>query len=241
MSPFPFLRRFGLVILIAGLIAAFLATGAWRLISFHQLRLHHAELEAFVHQYGALSVVLFFCVFVLVVTACIPGPGLMCTVSGYLFGWIAGGFIALAACATGSVVVFLACRSAFAEAVVRRSGPRVRRLEHELRSNAFSYLLALKLMPILPFFVPNIAAGLAGVRLRAVILASLIGSAPVCFILASLGAGLGHMLDNGQRPHLRLFERPDVFLPLIALTLLSVASIAWRLIRRRRSLPTPFR
>jgi len=234
-----FARRFGLILLILALVVAFVATGAWRLVSLEQLQRHHAALGHFVRQHRWFSPAAYLCVFIMVVAACVPGPGLMCTVSGYLFGTVLGGLVNLTACVAGSAVVFLACRSAFADTIAKRGGARVREIERALKRNAFSYLLTLKLMPILPFSVPNIAAGLAGVRLSAVIWASALGSAPVCFILASLGAGLGRFLDRGVTPSLHLFQRPDVYGPLVALSLLSVAGLAWRLIRRRRSLPAP--
>jgi uncharacterized membrane protein YdjX (TVP38/TMEM64 family) len=239
VSVLRFARRFGLILLIVALAVAFVATGAWRLMSFEQLQRHHAALEHFVRQHRVLAPAVYLGVFIVVVAACVPGPGLMCTVSGYLFGTVFGGLVNLTACVAGSAVVFLACRSAFAGVIARRGGARVRDVEQALRRNAFSYLLTLKLMPILPFAVPNIAAGLAGVRLSAVIWASALGSAPVCFILASLGAGLGRFLDRDVTPSLHLFERPDVYGPLLALSLLSIAGLAWRLIRRRRSLPAP--
>ena len=163
----------------------------------------------------------------------------MSTASGYLFGALAGGLLSLAACTTGSAIVYLACRSAFAEMIERRSGPRMRSLRKALERNAFSYLLTLKLMPMTPYFLPNVAAGLAGVRLSAVIWASVIGTAPVCFILAGLGAGLSRAIDSGASPGHHLFDRPGVIGPLVGLTLLSVASVAWRVLRRDRSLPAP--
>jgi uncharacterized membrane protein YdjX (TVP38/TMEM64 family) len=232
-------RRYGLIALLGLLIVAIIASGAWRLLSFHQLQAHHLQLKAFVAHSRVESAGAFYLAYVAVVVACTPGPGLLSTASGYLFGAVAGGLLSLAACTTGSVIVYLACRSAFAEMIQRRGGPRARALKETLERNAFSYLLTLKLMPMTPYFLPNVAAGLAGVRLSAVVWASAIGTAPVCFILASLGAGLSRAIDRGASPGHHLFDRPGVFGPLIGLTLLSAASVAWRVLRRGRSLPAP--
>jgi uncharacterized membrane protein YdjX (TVP38/TMEM64 family) len=232
-------RRYGLIVLVGLVIVALVASGAWRLLSLHQLQAHHLQLKAFVARSPFESAAAFYLAYLAVVVACIPGPGLMSTASGYLFGVAAGGLLSLAACTTGSAIVYLACRSAFAEIIQRHSGPRARALKEALERNAFSYLLTLKLMPMTPYFLPNMAAGLAGVRLSAVIWASIIGTAPVCFILASLGAGLSRAIDSGASPGHHLFDRPGVFGPLIGLTVLSAASVAWRALRRARSLPAP--
>lgn len=235
MTAAGFVKRYGLLLVVAGLLAGALATGAWRWVSLESLRAHHAQLQALVAHEPAVSAAAFLAAFVVVITACVPGPGLMMVASGYLFGLVFGGIISLAACVSGSTVVFLACRSAFAETIARRSGPRIRALERDLAKNAFSYLTTLKLFPGLPFFVPNVAAGLAGVRLGAVVASTALGCAPVCFVLASLGAGLGRLLDGGGPLSPRLFERPEVILPLLGLSMLAVISVAWRVLASRRS------
>lgn len=228
------LTRYGLLALILALLAAAAASGAWRWISLAELRSHHAEMKALVTANPFLAGGAMLAAFSAAVAACLPAITLMATASGYLFGAIVGGLISLAACTIGSAVVFLACRSAFAEAIAARSGPRVAALEKAFGANAFSYLLSFKLIPAMPYFLPNVAAGLAGVRLWALLAATALGSAPVCFILAGLGAGLGKIIDRGGPLDERMFARPAVLAPLIGLSLLAIASLAWRVLRRRR-------
>jgi uncharacterized membrane protein YdjX (TVP38/TMEM64 family) len=230
-----FVKRFGLLLIVAALILGAVSTGAWRWLSLASLQAHHAELRRLVAEQPALAAGGFFVAFVTVVTACIPGPGLMMVASGYLFGPVLGAVLSLAACIAGSSVVFLACRSAFADAIAGRAGPKVRQLEQTLTRDAFSYLTTLKLIPLLPFFAPNVAAGLAGVRLSSLIAATALGNAPLCLILAWLGMGLGRIVDHGGPISARLFARPEVIFPLLGLSMLAVASVAWRILRRRRS------
>ena len=230
-----FVKRFGLLLLVAALIIVAVSTGAWRWASLANLEAHHAELRRLVAAHPYFTAGGFFAAFVAVITACLPGPGLMMVVSGYLFGPVLGGALSLVACIAGSMVVFLACRSAFADIIADRAGPRIRDLERTLTRDAFSYLTTLKLFPLLPFFVPNLAAGLAGVRLSVLVAATVFGSAPLCFILAWLGMGVGRALDRGGPIGAHLFARSEVIFPLLGLSMLAVASIAWRVLRRRRS------
>jgi uncharacterized membrane protein YdjX (TVP38/TMEM64 family) len=233
-----FLRRFGLLAVLLILLAAAVASGAWRWFSFDALEAHHAQLRHLVAALPLASGAGFVALFVAVIAACIPGPGLMMIVSGYLFGPLIGGALSLSACVAGSLLVAAACRSAFADWVARDSGPRLRAVEQALSANAYSYLVSLKLIPVVPMFVTNIAAGLAGVRLGAVAAATAIGSAPACFIFAGLGAGFGRAIDFGAHLDRHLLERPDVLAPLIGLSVLSLAALAWRIARRpRRSAP----
>ena len=229
-----FVRRWGLLAVIVAVAAAGLAAGAWRWVSPDGFKTHHEVLKAVVSAHPFLAAAGFFAAFTAIVASCLPGPGLMATASGYLFGGVAGGLISLAASVAGSTLVFLACRRAFAAAIARRGGRLLRELEAAVSRNAFAYLLTLKLIPVAPYFLSNIAAGLAGVDLAALVWASVIGSAPVCFILAGLGAGLGHALDRPGPLDPHLLERPGVILPLVCLSLLAVASIGWRLARGDR-------
>jgi uncharacterized membrane protein YdjX (TVP38/TMEM64 family) len=231
------IRRYGPFLAIAALIAIIVVTGVWRHVELDELQRSHAQLRAFVRGNPAEGLVAYFGVYVVIAAGCLPGISLVSIAGGYLFGALAGGAVGLAGSVTGSMIVYAAVRSAFAEAVTRRSGPRLRAMEAALRRDAFGYLLSLKLMPVAPFPLANIAAGLAGVRPTALLFASLLGSAPLCFIYAGIGASLSRALDSGSPADHRLLQRPDMIWPLAGLTLLSVAALAWRL--RRRSLPEP--
>jgi uncharacterized membrane protein YdjX (TVP38/TMEM64 family) len=239
-----FLRRYGLILLIGALLVGAIASGAWRWFSLSELQAHHAALRTMVAARPLASLALFVGLDAAVISACIPGPGLMAAASGYLFGPVLGGLASLAASLVGSSVVCLACRSAFADTLARRGGPAMRNLEANLSRNAFSWLVTVKLIPVLPFFAANVAAGLAGVRLGTLLAATAIGSAPVCFILAGLGAGLSQALDRGAALDPRLFQSPGVLLPLALLSVLALVSLGARLLlsaRGRARLPPPAR
>ncbi len=219
---------------IALLIVAAIASGAWKRLSLADLQAHHATLALYVTRHPALSLLIYLALFILVVTACVPGPSVMIMAGGLLFGTLAGGAAALASCTIGSMLVFLACRMAFGDWLARHAGPRLARLEAALSTSPFSYLLTLRLVPAVPYFVATLAAGLARVRLRDLLAATVIGSAPVCFILAGLGAGLVRLFERGGKVDASLLAKPQIVAPLAALALLSLGPLAWRLLRSRR-------
>jgi uncharacterized membrane protein YdjX (TVP38/TMEM64 family) len=230
-----FVRRYGLIAIVLGLLIAAIASGVWRDLNLDELAAHRHALAAFVTAHPVLSVLAYVAIYVVIVVACIPGPGAMTTAGGFLFGTVIGGFAALAACTVGSAIVFLACRTAFGDWATQKAGPVVRRIEEGFARNAFSYLLTLRLIPMMPFFATNVAAGLARVRLRDLMAATLLGTSPVCFIFAGLGSGLGAVFDRGGRIDASLFEEPRIVLPLVGLAVLSALPIAWRLWMRRRA------
>lgn len=229
------LKRYGLFALVAALFIAAVASGAWRHLSPNELEAHRRTLTHLVWVHPVLSVVAFIGLYIVVVVACTPGPGAMSLAGGFLFGPFIGGTAALIACVIGSTIVFLACRTAFADWAAQRAGPRVRKFQEGFSKNAFNYVLTLRLMPVMPLSATTIAAGLGGAPLSALVFGTLIGSAPVSFIFAGLGSGLGELFNRGQKIDMSLFERPQLVLPLVGLTLMSAAPLAWRLWRRARS------
>jgi uncharacterized membrane protein YdjX (TVP38/TMEM64 family) len=223
------------LLVIAGLFVALLASGVLRHISLRELGDHRAQLAELVARHPLMTLAGYVGVYVVIVVACTPGPSLMTVAGGFLFGPWLGGAAALASATVGAALVFLACRTAFGDWAATRAGPMAARLEAGFSRSAFSYLLAMRLMPVAPMFLVNIAAGLARIRLSTLILATLLGTAPASFIYAGLGAGVGEALSRHARLDVSLFARPAIVLPLAGLALISLAPALWRLWRARRA------
>ena len=222
------------LLLIALLFVGLLASGQLRRLSLADLASHREALVHVAERHPLASLAAFVAGFVLVIVACVPGASVATIAGGMLFGPLIGGAAALVGMLIGSAIVFLACRTAFGDWAARRAGQTVARLEAGFSRDAFSYLLALRLMPVAPVFMVNLTAGLARVRLSTLLLATLIGSAPSSFIFAGLGAGLGRLLHRHVRADVTLLLRPDIALPLTALAALALSPAIWRLWRARR-------
>ena len=75
------------------------------------------------------------------------------------------------------------------------------KLEAGFQKNAFSYLLALRLIPAAPFWVVNTPA-LLGMRLNQYVLATFIGIAPGTLIYVWVAQSFDILLSRGQSPDL---------------------------------------
>ena len=93
---------------------------------------------------------------------------------------------------------------------------------------------AMRLIPLAPFWLVNVASALAHAPLRAYALATLIGIIPATFIYSSVGAGIGQVLARGEEPNLRIIFEPYVFGPLIALGLLSLGTTVFQRLRAKK-------
>ncbi|HVY34478.1 MAG TPA: VTT domain-containing protein, partial [Caulobacteraceae bacterium] len=139
---------------------------------------------------------------------------------GFLFGPWAGGLLADLGCSSGGILVFAVCRLTVGDSLDRRASPRIKAFEAGFRKDAFAYLLTLRLIPVTPFWLVNLAAGLLGAPARAFVVATVIGILPASMIYAGLGAGLDGMFDRGEHLGPELLLAPRIVLPLVGLALL---------------------
>lgn len=116
--------------------------------------------------------------------ALIPGTILTLT-AGVIWGWILGGIWVVVASGIGSVAPYLVARTGAGPAG-RWLDARAGRLRRLLENEGFTTLLMLRLVPVVPYNVLNYAAGLAGIRPRDYVLATLLGTLPGIFIFTYL-------------------------------------------------------
>jgi uncharacterized membrane protein YdjX (TVP38/TMEM64 family) len=231
------IRRFGplllLAIPIAASIAAYLVAGAeiWQPDAILARR---DALKTAVEAQPLLSLVLFMAVYFAIISSALPVGPPMSLIAGFLFGRWVGTAAIMTAATAGAVVVFglarLSAQTDVAERMRARLGPVYRTISEDLRRNAFGYLLAMRLVPIFPFFAVNVAAGLFGLPLRIFILATLIGRLPGTFVYVSLGEEIGRVSRIAD------LASPRIYATLTALGIVALVPIAvagWR--RRRRA------
>jgi len=171
-------RRFApLAVILAGLVFAYLM-GWQRFFSIAFLAESRESLTAFVQANYLLATGGFAVLYALAVAFSFPAASVLTIFGGFLFGWLVGGLLVAVGATTGATAIFLAARSAFGDFLRARVGGRVKALADGFEEDAFSYLLVLRLAPVFPFFVINIAPALFNVPLRVYVLATFIGNIP---------------------------------------------------------------
>jgi len=190
----PWVRRLGPLAAVAVAMVAVYAGGWHREVSLENLIRHRAAIEAFVGNHYMIAISVFIAVYVVSVAISIPGAVLLTVSSGALFGWLVGGLASIVGATIGSVIIFEIARTACGGSLARRAGTRLGKLAAGFRQNAFSYLLFLRLVPLFPFFVVNVAPALIGVNLGTFVAATVIGIIPASFAFAMLGVGLDSVI-----------------------------------------------
>lgn len=221
------LRFLPLLVIVAGLAAA-LALGLHKQLSFETLRAQRETLTAFVAAQPFAAVAIFLGVYIAFTALMIPGALWITIAGGFLFG-LAGGTAATAGGATtGATLLFLVARSAVGEPLRRRAGPFLKKLEAGFAQNPFSYMLTLRFLPVVPFPVANIAPAVLGAKLPDYVITTALGILPGVLAYTWIGSGLGAAFDSGEEPNIAGFA--GQLLP--AFFALAAVSLAPVLIKR---------
>ncbi|MEY9167440.1 putative membrane protein YdjX (TVP38/TMEM64 family) [Sinorhizobium fredii] len=230
-------RAVPLALLIAGGVACY-ALGLQNHVSLSALVHHQEALSIHVDAYPVRSGLAFFFVYVAAVVLSIPAASVLTIAAGFLFGPFLGGTITVLAATLGSSLLFVAARGVLGDLLRRRAGRFVERLAEGFRRNAFLYLLVLRLAPIFPFFIVNIAPAFFDVKLRTFVAATLLGIVPATFAYAWLGCELDDVIaragESGHALSLSDFATKEISLALLALAVIATLPLAYRVIKSRR-------
>tara|TARA_B100000963_G_scaffold230996_1_gene201572 strand:+ start:2998 stop:3753 length:756 start_codon:yes stop_codon:yes gene_type:complete len=223
--------------LITGLVLFFLF-GGHKFLSFSQLAENYTSLKAFVDGQLAAALLVFGAAYILTVALSLPVASLLTLAGGAILGWIAAAVIICAA-TIGATVVFIAARTVLNEYFIKRTTGFMAKLEAGFQKNAFSYLLALRLIPVVPFWVVNIVPALLGMRVKHYMLATFIGITPGTLIYVWVAKSFDILLSRGQIPDLSELNKPATIVPLFALGLLSLIPALWKRQRERQGIYEP--
>jgi len=222
------IKRFGPLIVIALAVAAVIASGLADHLSLAELKERRDQLQGFVALHPALSFGLYILIYIAVVSLSLPGALVMTLSGGFLFGPWLGAAAAASGASLGAAVIFMVCRSAVGDSLRGKAGSTISKIEEGVRRDAFSYILTLRLIPVMPFWLVNLAAGFVDIPLRTFLSATVLGILPGSLVYAGLGSGLGEVFASGQEPNLRVIFEPHVLLPLVGLGLLSLLPVVLR-------------
>lgn len=221
-------------VLLIGAAVALYASGLATL-SFDSVQANEIRLRGEVAATPIAAMAVFVGLYAVATGAFVPLGLVLMLAGGFLFGPLVGALATIVGSTLGAIMTYLAARFAAGDRIrAALTGGRFRKLMEGFDRAPFRYLLTLRLVPLSPFGLVNLAAGCARAPFRAYVAATAVGAVPYSLIYSYLGAGLGQALLGGRTPDVSLLLRPQVALPLAALGALSLLS--GRLKRREHPL-----
>lgn len=229
------LRRLPILVILA---TAVLGAIAFRdALSFEALARHREELLAFRDTHYLWAVLGFLAAYVVIVALSLPGGTVATLAGGFLFGLFPGVLYNVAGAGTGAVLVFLAARTGFGDALGQKlaaAGGKAAKLQAALRENEWSVLFLMRLVPLVPFFIANLIPAFVGTSLTRFAVSTFIGIIPGALVFTSVGSGLGEVFARGEAPDLGIIFTPPVLFPLLGLAALAALPMVMRVLKGGR-------
>jgi len=228
------LKRIVPLLILAFMLGLFFAFDLGRFLSFETLAEYRASLLAWVEKHAVLAPVVYVLVYFVVVAFSLPG-GLVMTVSGgFLFGFVAGGIYAVTGATLGATALFLIAKTSLGDYLLAKAGGKIQKMQQGFADNALSYLFVLRLIPIFPFFLVNLAPAFLGVSLRIYLIATFFGIMPATFVFALAGSGLGSVLDQGKDITVSGIFTPEIMVAFSGLALLALLPVVYKRFGRNK-------
>ena len=184
-------RRLLLLVAMLAAIVAFLALDLGRFFTLEAVKARQVGLEAWVAARPFASAGAFFGLYVLATALSLPGAATVMTLlGGALFGFGWGLVLVSFASSIGATLAFMAARFLFRDTVRARFGERLAALDEGVRRDGAFYLFTLRLIPVFPFFLVNLAMGLTPIATRTFYLVSQLGMLAGTAVYVNAGTAL---------------------------------------------------
>ncbi|MEX2519243.1 MAG: VTT domain-containing protein [Paracoccaceae bacterium] len=204
-------------------------------LSFEALRDNREALIVWRDAHYALAALAFIGAYAGATALSFPGGLALTLTGGFLFGPWFGAIYAVIGATVGALAIFLVARAGVGDALRARAGGWVKRAEAGFRANEASYLLMMRLAPVMPFFVANLVPAFLGASTITYAWTTFFGIMPGALVYASVGAGLGAAFETGAAPDFGLIYEPRILAPLLGLAALSALPIVIRKFRERKT------
>ncbi|MES2714729.1 MAG: FAD-dependent oxidoreductase [Pseudomonadota bacterium] len=157
-------KRWGVALVLLVLVGAFVWLDLGQVLSLANIKARQAELDAWRAAQPLTAALLFFAAYVAVTALSLPGAAVMTLAGGAIFGLGWGLLIVSFASSIGATLAFLASRWLLGDWVQQRFGERLAAVNAGVAREGGFYLFTLRLVPVVPFFVINLAMGLTPMR-----------------------------------------------------------------------------
>ncbi|HIJ97267.1 MAG TPA: TVP38/TMEM64 family protein [Desulfuromonadales bacterium] len=183
-------KKVFLVIVGAVAVGLFFYFDLQRFLTLEALKANRQTLMDYYATHKLIMIAGFMTVYIVQTALSLPGAAILSLAAGAIFGSILGTVYANIAATLGATLAFLVTRYLLRDAVLNRFGSKLEGINKELEARGLNYLLFLRLVPLFPFFLINLAAGLTRLPMRTFFFGTMLGIIPGGFVYVNAGASL---------------------------------------------------
>ncbi len=192
------LGRIILFAVVVAAIGAYFAFDLGQYLSLAQLKAQRDTLAQLATERPVVFIGSYFVIYVLMAALSLPGAAILTIAGGAVLGLAIGTVTVSFASSIGATLAFLAARFLFRDSVRRRFKERLEPIDAGVEKDGGFYLFSLRLVPVFPFFVINLVAGLTALRTWTFYWVSQLGMLPGTLVYVNAGTQLGQISSSGD-------------------------------------------
>lgn len=213
----------------AGIILAFFMSGAHQVLNLESLKEHQVALNHFKQTQPWLVASLFFAGYVAVTAFSLPAAAFLTLLAGALFGAVWGTVLVSFASTLGATLAMLMARFILRDSLQSKYSQQLAGINQGFAAEGAFYLFALRLVPVVPFFMVNLLMGLLPIRTQTYFWVSQLGMLPGTAVYVYAGTALATITSLND------IVSPQLLLAFALLGLLPLATkFSLKYLRKRR-------
>lgn len=221
-------KKLAIASIVAVLIALFFFFDLGRYLTLESLKANRDALRSYYEAHWFLMAGGFIILYIAQTALSLPGAAILSLAAGAVFGAVTGTLYVNIGATVGATLAFLVARYLFRDAVLRKFGANLEKVNRELEQRGFNYLLFLRLVPAFPFFLVNLGAGLTKLPLRTFFFGTMIGIIPGSFVFCNAGASFATISSMSE------VASPRVLGSFALLGLFAISPVIYQKVRQRR-------
>ena len=182
--------KFILLVMVLILVLVFFILGLDQYFSFEYLKNTLDDFKSSYDQHKALTMAAYMGIYILVTSLSLPGAVIMTLAGGALFGLFYGTLLVSFSSTMGATLAFLFSRYLFKDWVQHKFSSKLAAINQGVEKEGGFYLFTLRLVPLFPFFLINLAMGLTPIRTRVFYFISQAGMLPGTIVYINAGTEL---------------------------------------------------
>ncbi|MGW8288202.1 MAG: TVP38/TMEM64 family protein [Desulfobulbales bacterium] len=186
-------QRLLIIAAIIILVILFKVLGLGQYLSLDYIKSSQEKFALIYADHRLLVIAAYMAIYIVITALSLPGAVVMTLAGGALFGFWLGVLVVSFASTIGATLACFVARFLLRDWVQNRVGEKLSKINKGIEKEGAFYLFSLRLVPIFPFFIINLAMGLTPMKLWTFYWVSQIGMFPGTMVYVNAGKELGRL------------------------------------------------
>ena len=186
-------KKLIIIALVGILVILFFSLDLKQYLTLDYLKSSQASFTKYYHRNPVLVIGSYMLVYISVTALSLPGAVVMTLAGGAMFGLLTGVVLISFASSIGATLACLVARFLVRDWVQSKLGKRLKAFNEGVAREGAFYLFTLRLVPVFPFWMINLALGLTTMRLWTFYWVSQLGMLPGTIVFVNAGKELGRI------------------------------------------------